>query len=157
MLDSDDMDTAKPKAKENQRQIVLFDRDEFYGLTLELVVFNFSLESPIVVSGRRTQEAFMRDFLAGKVQNAVYIFDEYYLTTPEQKALIEQIKDKDPKAVVLCYTVSLPEEIELKESYDRIVLKTSRANQNTLIQALSDILGLEFEMNNSDPELDGDR
>lgn len=137
------------------RPIVLFDSDDFYGLTLDLILFNFQLDSAKKIRSRKELEEFEKQLEQGKFQKAVYIFDEYFGEGKiDVSKLIEQIKSKDSAAVTLCYTVSEPEEIELKNKYDHIVKKTNRTSEGSMIDVLSKVMGLNFVANNNDPELD---
>lgn len=143
------------KEAKKQHAIFLFDRDDFYQLTLELVLFNLGINQFAYYSSERSLLKF-RQSLGRSSVPGVYIIEEYFLNTEKQRQLLTEIKKADPKAILICFTVSKTEDIENKEFYDHVVLKSSRSTQDTIIQTLSQVLGIEFVSNNSDPEVDGD-
>jgi hypothetical protein len=135
--------------------IYLFDRDDFYKLTLELVLFNLGVNYFYYYSSERSLLKFRQSF-SKQTKGGIYILEEFFMNFEKQKQLLSEIKKTDPEGIIICFTVSDPEHVENKEFYDHVVLKSSRSTESTIIQKLSEILGVEFVSDNSDPEVDGD-
>lgn len=138
------------------RPIVLFDNDDFYGLTLDMVLFNLKQTGFRKVHTRNDFNRFNADLQAGKYQKGIYIVDEYFADTLkiDLDKFLTELKQYDKEAVLICYTVSDEgnDMINLKDKYDYVVIKSGLANDNSVIRTLSEILGVEFTMDNSDPE-----
>lgn len=138
------------------RPIFLFDNDDFYGLTLDMVLFNLKQEGFRKVLGREAFNYFNAQLKQGKYKNGIYIIDEYFADNLEidLERLIADIKEFDPEAKLLCYSVSDEEtdNINLRDKFDHIVLKSGLSNESSIIKTLSELLGVEFIMDNSDPE-----
>lgn len=140
---------------ENKRQLIIFDSDDFYGLTADIVLFNLGQQNALKIQTRSEYERFIKDLNAKKYTNAVYVIDEFFGSGKiDLKKLLADIKANDTKSTLICYTVSEIEEVEPKDHYDHIVLKTSRELDKSLVKTLSDIYGVEFVADNNDPERD---
>lgn len=144
------------KVPANGRPIVLLDNDDFYGLTLDMVLFNLKQERFVKIHRLEDYEQFRQDLAAGKYQEGIYIIDEYFAENfqIEPAKMLAEIKAADPKARLICYSVSdeTADQIVNREQYDQVVLKSGLANEASIIKTLSDTLGVEFIMDNSDPE-----
>lgn len=146
---------SKQKQVETKRQIILFDNDDFYGLTLDMVLFNLGQDNSIKVITKRDYDNFVKELNNGKFENAIFLIDENYAWGKvDMEKLLDEIKKKDKGAILICYSVSDEngDEIANKDKYDHVVMKTGLDNEKTLIQTLSQIFGVEFVMDNSDPE-----
>lgn len=136
-------------------KFILLDRDDFYFTTLDLVLFNFTQESPLLVNNEAEYIQFKAALEKGDLKNRVYVIDEYFIEDTEQMhAMIELIKQQDPEAKLISYSVSEADEVVDKDLYDYFVQKSGMANDKSLIHTLSEILGINFVANNSDPEYD---
>lgn len=129
------------------------DRDDFYFTTLDLVLFNFTKESPLQVSNSNEYGQFETALNAGALQEKIYLVDEFFFEEIDKmRGMLESIKKLDSKAIIISYSVSNADELENKDLYDHFVLKSGKSNDLSLIKTLSEILGVDFVANNSDPE-----
>jgi len=149
------MEKEKPTTNKQlaQRKVVLFDGDEFYGLTIDMVLFNLQQPSAFKVNNKPAYEQFKKDLAANMYKSGIYIMDEFFGNGNLSRTdFVAEIKKLDPDATVICYTVSQPEEVEEKAMYSHFILKSGKSNENSLIKILSEILQVDFVMNNNDPE-----
>jgi hypothetical protein len=146
--------TSKSKNKSDQtknRQVVLFDNDEFYGFTLDMVLWNFTKINSVKITSKSDYVKFVKDLSSKKYRNGIYILDEFFgrYNKLDQKKILTEIRKYDKDADIIMYTTSKKEDIKNIDEYDHFALKTSRNNQDTIIKVISDILGIEFQADNS--------
>ncbi len=142
---------SKNNTKSKDRQVVLFDNDEFYGFALDMVLWNFTKVNSVKIASKSDYVQFVKDLTSKKYQNAIYILDEFFsrYNKLDQSRILEEIRKYDQGADIVLYTTTKKEDIKNIDDYDHFALKTSRNNQNTIIQVISEILGIEFQADNS--------
>jgi len=137
----------------NLRPVFLFDNDDFYGLTLDLVLYNLNQPNSIKISTKLDSDRFFSDLKGKKYIHGIYIVDEYFTAINLiNSELLKLIKANDPQSTLISYTVSDPTEVIDKELYDMYVLKSGLENSKSIIKVLSEILGIDFIVNNNEPE-----
>lgn len=141
-------------AAKQDRTVVLIDSDEFYGLTLDMVLYNFGISSSIQIFSADELSKFLQHLGDGKFKNLVVLIDpNTKFVQKDLNRLIEMCKKNSQECKLVEYSPEKEKaDAESYGEYDYFVLKTARANENTIIKTLSDILGQEFVMDNSDPE-----
>jgi|GEM_PF-5210407 len=143
---------AAPVKLSLEPEVVLLDGDDFYGLVLDMVLFNLRHSSSRKISGFGGAQQLIAG-LQTNPKEKIIVIDEFFIPVEaDMKKLVETLKAANPKGKLIVFTVSKPEEIANQNLYDYMVVKSSRSNEQTLIKALSECLGVEFVMNNNEPE-----
>ncbi|MFW5702401.1 MAG: hypothetical protein ACOCXP_00340 [Candidatus Dojkabacteria bacterium] len=142
---------------ETKRPIALIDAEEFYGLTLDMVIYNFGIQHSIQVFSADMLSEFLQKLKEYDFKDLIVLIDPDapYLKAQEGRnlnKLIDALREKDKRFKLICYTADSELVENGDDRFDIMVLKSARSNQNTLINALSGLLGEEFIMDNTDPE-----
>ena len=143
-----------------EKKIVVFDEDEFYPITVDLVLHSLGVDSCESYSNQSEYKTFLKNLENNKFNGAFYIIDEFFLKGGVNLVeLVEKIRKYDKSAKVISHTVSVPPEDNEDNKktinlYDDYIVKSSRSNNKTLIKVLSELLGIEFVFDNSDPEFE---
>lgn len=142
--------------EEIKSQIVLLDQDDFFGVYVDLVLFNISKSECIKIPNGKVYKQFKQMLVADKVKDNIYLIDEVYAYGVINLAdMIKMIREKDPNAFIVGMTASDIEDITAKESFDQIIAKGNEDHTNSLIQLLSDHYKVEFVEDNSLKEYSG--
>ncbi len=135
------------------KKVYLFDKDEFYGITLDMILYNFHLDSAEKIIDKNSFHQFNRKLCNGDLDKNIYLVDELIESIGiDVKRLLEDIKRFDKNCVLIGITRLKEIDIQFANLYDYIIVKSGRSNENTLVKTLSKIFDIEFVADNSDPE-----
>ncbi len=132
-----------------KQQVFLFDEDDFYGITIDMVLYNLDRDSSVKVESNK-----LFSELISKIDNpaSIFVIDELFFAEGKLIEAMKEIKARDKSAKIIIYTVA-EELAEADEGLvDNVILKSGRSNSLTITKALAEIFDVEVEMNNQDPE-----
>lgn len=137
---------------EVENGVVLFDNDEFYGVYLDLLMYDFRKEPLVRVETLGDFEMFKRQITNGNYEGNVYIVDELFgWGEVDINKLVENLRKLDNKAHIIGATALTEEDIANAQLYDTIVLKSKGGHDQSLTKQLANILQVELE-EAKDPE-----
>lgn len=133
--------------------VVVVDRDGFYGITVDIILFNLGLEPAIKVDSFSNWQRF-RDQAKVSGQSIILIGADFFESTEELTTAITQLREQSKAAKIVLTTADPKSVTELTSQADVVALKSSRDQEKTLVAVLSELTGIEFNPNGNidDPE-----
>ena len=145
-----------PMPEEIMSKIVLLDQDDFFGVYLDLVLFNISQPECVKIPNGTVYKKFKQLLVDGKVQGNLYFVDEVYAYgVVNLEDMIALIKEHDKKAVIVGMTASDMDDMVAKNAFDQTVPKGNSDRTNSVIQIVSNHFKIEFVEDNSTEEYTG--
>lgn len=135
---------------------VLIDQEEFYGIYMDLVMFNFGKENVIKVQGSGELQQLKARLDSGSYQGNVYIIDETFgwgIVSISQ--LVSQIREKDAKSYIIGCTAISKEAALNPDIYDSVVVKSKNVREDNIVFVIADVLKQPFIESNADPNYVG--
>lgn len=139
-----------------KNRVIIFDLDEFFAQTVDLILFNFSLEESVNISDGKKYKQFLESLNEKQFEGNYYLIDEIFgKGKVDISELIEKIRKADAKAYIIGCTQVGDGEMENKDLYDEILVKGLKDKDKSVVKVLADVLGKEYVEDNSDPEYKG--
>jgi hypothetical protein len=139
-----------------ESKVILLDQEDFFGIYLDLVMFNLTLEPVFKVSNHAEYKQMREKIALGKYIGNTYIIDETFgWGIVDLKRLVDFIRQHDPKAFVIGATAMAKEDILQSEIYDKVVSKSRNVREDNITLALAEHLKVDFIESNGDPKYKG--
>lgn len=139
--------------QELSEHVILFDNDEFYGVYLDLLMFDFNKSDVTQVQTLGDFELFKKAVTGGKYKSNTYIVDELFgwgeVDIPK---LVKNIRLLDAEAEVLGATALEDGAIANLDIYDNVVVKSKGTHEKSIIKQLAKKYNVTIDVNKDDPE-----
>jgi hypothetical protein len=133
--------------------VVIFDNDEFYGVYLDLLLVDFKRADLVKVETRQDFEQFKIKFTQGDYQKNLYLVDELFgWGEVDLTRLVQNLRLKDPAAYVVGLTAVADGEIENRQLYDAVAVKSKGNHDQSMSKVLSAHWGVELNYAGAEPE-----
>jgi hypothetical protein len=139
-----------------QQRFVLLDEDDFYGYNVDLVLYNFSEKDTVKISNKYDFEALLTNLKRDGSHGNYYLIDEIFLQSDKDlDEIVNVLKEVDEKGKIIVLTTLADAELRLATKPDKVVVKSKRNSELSLVRILADLLDKEFVEDNNDPEYTG--
>ncbi len=146
----------KPIPTELTERIVLLDQEDFYGIYLDLMMFNMTKPEVVKVSNRKLFDQLKKYLEEGKYKKNIYIIDETFgWGIVDIKNLVEFIREKDSESYIIGLTAMLKEDMLNPEIYDAVNVKSRKLREDNILFTLTSKLDVEFVESNTDEKYKG--
>ncbi|MCA9385907.1 hypothetical protein KC717_04640 [Candidatus Dojkabacteria bacterium] len=136
-------------SKSPQKSIVLFDLDDFYHETLDLVLYNMGYDPAVKVTKKKDVKTMIQDIESNKRKFDVAIIDTYMgISNEDGKKIAEKLREISSNTVIVGYSI-----METNDWADYEIIKSQRDANKTTVKVLEEVLGTKFNASDEvDPE-----
>ncbi len=131
----------------------MFDNDDFYGVYLDLLIFDFNKGDLVRIETLGDFEIFKKHFTSGVYKQNIYIVDELFgwgeVDIPK---LVNNLRIIDKEAYVLGATALTDGAIANSDIYNGVVVKSKGTHEKSIIKELARKFNVEINVNSDDPE-----
>lgn len=125
-------------------QIIIFDPDDFYHTTVELILDTWGIELTDKAHNLASSKQIIDKILKKKVKPDIAIVEAHMGKSEfDGDKIAAKLRELVPKIKILGFST-----YETDKWADKQAIKSLKDNTSTLILALSDLTGLEYEISN---------